>query len=108
MSIVDHQDRARIAEAVDQNLCVEAGAGTGKTTSMVARVASILSAGAVGGKPIDVDHMAVITFTEFAAAELMSRVRERLEDLAERGEVGAFVDFFGKFRDDDFTDNLGT
>ena len=87
MSIVDHQDRARIAEAVDQNLCVEAGAGTGKTTSMVARVASILSAGAVGGKPIDVDHMAVITFTEFAAAELMSRVRERLEDLAESGDA---------------------
>ena len=40
MSIVDHDARARIADAVDQNLCVEAGAGTGKTTSMVARVAS--------------------------------------------------------------------
>ena len=54
---------------------------------MVARVASVLTAGSVGGQPIDVDHMAVITFTEFAAAELMSRVRERLEDLAESGEA---------------------
>ena len=87
MSIVDHDARTRIADAVGQNLCVEAGAGTGKTTSMVARVASVLTAGSVGGQPIDVDHMAVITFTEFAAAELMSRVRERLEDLAESGEA---------------------
>ena len=87
MSIVDHDARTRIADAVDQNLCVEAGAGTGKTTSMVARVASVLTAGSVGGQPIDVDHMAVITFTEYAAAELMSRVRERLEDLAESGEA---------------------
>ena len=87
MSIVDHKDRTRIAEAVDQNLCVEAGAGTGKTTSMVARVASILAAGTVGDTPVGVDHMAVITFTELAAAELMSRVRERLEDLVETGEA---------------------
>ena len=87
MSIVDHHDRALIAEAVDRNLCVEAGAGTGKTTSMVARVASILSAGSVGGQPIDVDHMAIITFTDFAAAELMTRVRERLEDLVDSGDA---------------------
>lgn len=79
MSIIDAEDRARIATEVDANLCVEASAGTGKTTSMVDRVVAILTGGPVHGREIGVDDIAVITFTEFAAAELMSRVREALE-----------------------------
>jgi len=78
---IDIEHRERIRTQVEQNLCVEAGAGTGKTTALVARVASILTAPSVGGRPIDVDHIGVITFTDLAAAELMSRVREQLEDL---------------------------
>ena len=54
--------------------CVEAAAGTGKTTVLVARVASLLAAGVV-----TVDQLVVITFTEKAAAELSTRVRDELE-----------------------------
>jgi ATP-dependent helicase/nuclease subunit A len=81
MSIVDAADRERIATDLEANLCVEAGAGTGKTTSMVDRVVGILTGGPVNGREVGVDDISVITFTEYAAAELMSRVRERLEDM---------------------------
>jgi len=55
--------RERIATAVHENLCVEAAAGTGKTTVLVDRVVSLLATGAV-----TVDELVVITFTEKAAA----------------------------------------
>ena len=49
---------------------VEAGAGSGKTAIMAGRVAMLL-AGGVAPKSI-----AAVTFTEMAASELLSRVRD--------------------------------
>jgi ATP-dependent helicase/nuclease subunit A len=54
------------------NLVVEASAGTGKTHLLVERVISF----AAGGEPVD--GLAVVTFTESAAAELRSRIRRGL------------------------------
>ena len=56
------------------NLGVEAGAGTGKTTVLVERVTNVLASG-----DATVDQLVVITFTEKAAAELSTRVRDALE-----------------------------
>ena len=67
--------RNAIRDDVGQNLCVEAGAGTGKTTVLVDRIITILRTGHAR-----VDQLAVITFTEKAAAELSGRVRQGLED----------------------------
>src|SRR5688572_28993415 len=72
---VDLDVRDRIRTELDTNLCVEAGAGTGKTTVLVERIAEILRTGHAS-----VDEIAVITFTEAAAAELAARVRQRLEE----------------------------
>jgi ATP-dependent helicase/nuclease subunit A len=72
---VDLDVRNRIRTELDTNLCVEAGAGTGKTTVLVERIAEILRTGYAS-----VDEIAVITFTEAAAAELAARVRQRLEE----------------------------
>ncbi len=77
----DQSVRDQIRTAVDRNLCVEAGAGTGKTTSLVSRIVELLASGRA-----EVDSVAVITFTEKAAAELSARVREALEREA-RDEV---------------------
>jgi ATP-dependent helicase/nuclease subunit A len=71
----DAEQRERIRTDLDANLCVEAGAGTGKTTVLVSRVVEILRRGHAS-----VDELAVITFTEAAAAELAGRVRQELED----------------------------
>ena len=71
---VDQAVRDEIRTALDETLMVEAGAGTGKTTVLVARIVELLRRG-----PHSVDEIAVMTFTEPAAAELASRVREGLE-----------------------------
>ncbi len=74
---VDQPARDRIRNSLDETLFVEAGAGTGKTTSLVDRVLGLVSAGRA-----TVDRIAVITFTESAAGELRDRIREALEKTA--------------------------
>ena len=70
----DQAARDRIRDSLDETLFVEAGAGTGKTTSLVDRMLGLVSTGRA-----TLDRIAVITFTESAAAELRDRVREALE-----------------------------
>lgn len=60
----------------DRSILVEAGAGSGKTAVMAGRVAMMLSQG-VAPRAI-----AAVTFTELAASELLTRVREFVEDLS--------------------------
>ena len=78
----DAAERKRIEFSLDETLFVEAGAGTGKTTILVDRVTRLVSTGAT-----TLDRIAAITFTEAAASELRDRVRERLEESAEDGEL---------------------
>ena len=73
----DHAVREEIRTNLDASLCVEAGAGTGKTTVLVDRIVEIVRRGRAS-----VDGLAVITFTEKAAAELAARVRKALEKAA--------------------------
>ena len=68
----DHDVRELVVTDLASTLFVEAGAGSGKTTVLVDRVCALVESG------IDVRKIAAITFTEKAAAELRSRVREVL------------------------------
>ena len=74
-ALADTDARERIRTSLDESLLVEAGAGTGKTTVLVARVVEVLRTGHA-----TIDELVVITFTEKAATELAARVREGLED----------------------------
>lgn len=73
----DQAARDSVRDVHDVSLFVEAGAGTGKTTALVDRVVSLVASGHV-----DLRHLAAITFTEAAAAELRDRVRAALERVA--------------------------
>ena len=42
----DQQHRDRIQQGLDENLFVEAGAGTGKTTALVGRIVTLIASGA--------------------------------------------------------------
>ena len=55
----------------DRSMAVSAGAGSGKTTSLVARVAALMEMPGV-----DPTQLVVITFTEKAAREVSHRLRE--------------------------------
>ncbi len=68
----DEAARRRIRDELGATLFVEAGAGAGKTSSLVARIANLVEAG------VDITGIAAITFTEKAAAELRGRVRATL------------------------------
>lgn len=64
------------AVAAEGNVLVMAGAGTGKTSTLVARVASRLVR---PGDPVPADRVLMVTFTEAAAAEMRSRLRQAME-----------------------------
>lgn len=70
----DQPARHAIVERLDENMVVEAGAGTGKTRSLVERVVALITTGRAS-----MGDIAAITFTEAAAAELRSRIGETLE-----------------------------
>jgi ATP-dependent helicase/nuclease subunit A len=57
----------------DKSMAVSAGAGSGKTTSLVARVAALM-----GMPNVQANQLVVITFTEKAAREVSHRLRETL------------------------------
>jgi ATP-dependent exoDNAse (exonuclease V) beta subunit len=75
--VVNPEQAAAIAEP--GIVFVSAGAGTGKTTVLVERVAR-----AVLERGLSLDSMLVITYTERAAGELRERVRERLRQAGRR------------------------
>jgi exodeoxyribonuclease-5 len=60
----------------DRSILVEAGAGSGKTAVMAGRIATMLAEG------VAPRSIAAVTFTELAASELLSRVREFVADLS--------------------------
>jgi ATP-dependent helicase/nuclease subunit A len=73
--LADADARRAIVTNLDVNMLVEAGAGSGKTHSLAARMV----AGILSGK-YQVPHMAAVTFTRKAAAELRGRFQQALEE----------------------------
>src|SRR5580700_9578123 len=74
MSFTDAQ---RMAIAARGNVLVVAGAGTGKTRTLVERCLDCL----LRERPLaSLDQMLVVTFTDAAAAEIRQRIRVRLEE----------------------------
>ncbi len=78
----DEDDRRLIRTALDDNLLVEAGAGSGKTTALVDRMLRLVAHGHAG-----VEEIAAVTFTRKAAGELRQRFQERLEGAVAQGRL---------------------
>ncbi|GBD38690.1 ATP-dependent DNA helicase PcrA [bacterium HR37] len=71
---------------LDAQPVVEAGAGSGKTTALVARYLCILEQGRA-----DVDGIVAITFTENAASEMKGRIRSRIKEYIRRYGERSFL-----------------
>ncbi|MGI6307836.1 MAG: UvrD-helicase domain-containing protein [Dethiobacteria bacterium] len=74
MKLKDEEARRKIAEELEINILVEAGAGSGKTTSLIKRMVNLVMRG-----KCRVEEMAAITFTRKAAAELREKFQDSLE-----------------------------
>ncbi len=84
------------AKAVLHNegpLLILAGAGSGKTTVLVARTGRMIAEGAAKGNPHLAKEICVLTFTNKAARELKHRVSQRLGPSAKGLWAGTFHSF---------------
>lgn len=70
----DSEYRRLIVQSLDQSVMVEAGAGSGKTTSLVGRMLALIASGSAS-----VYRMAAVTFTRKGAAELKGKFQIALE-----------------------------
>ncbi|QQZ07798.1 UvrD-helicase domain-containing protein [Heyndrickxia vini] len=79
--IVDQHDRHKIEQCLMSTFLVEAGAGSGKTTSLVNRMVNLIRTGTYQMK-----ELAAITFTKKAAEELTTRFQIKLEEAWKKEE----------------------
>ncbi len=73
-ALPDQADRDAAATLLADNAFIEAGAGTGKSTTLVSRILNSITSPSL----VPVTSIAAITFTERAGAELRHRLRERI------------------------------
>ena len=93
--LFDKDQRNQIVSSLDETLFVEAGAGSGKTHSLVERIISLVSS----PSNIPLRNIAAITFTEKAAAELKHRIRIQLEKLRSNADDENFELFENALND---------
>jgi ATP-dependent helicase/nuclease subunit A len=79
----DRDAREKIVRELDTTFLVEAGAGSGKTKSLVDRMIALVASGRV-----TIRTMAAVTFTRKAAAELRGRFQVALERSLRSGDGG--------------------
>ena len=66
-------EQRRAAEAVRGPVCILAGAGSGKTTTITRRIANQVAVGAFRA-----DQILAVTFTDKAARAMRSRLEEQI------------------------------
>jgi ATP-dependent helicase/nuclease subunit A len=87
-ALADAAARERIRSDLEATLIVEAAAGTGKTTELVARIVALIRSGRT-----TLDRILSVTFTDLAAGEMKLRLRAELEN-ARAGAVALERDRF--------------
>src|SRR5205814_8052448 len=70
--------REAIVHERQHNVAVVAGAGTGKTKTIIDRAVQLLAPTEAGTSSVRIQRIALITFTRRAAGELRFRIREHL------------------------------
>jgi ATP-dependent helicase/nuclease subunit A len=76
-SLFDFVPRPRSTAGPRRNIVIEAGAGTGKTTAIVAEVLKLIAE----REDLVPERVVLMTFTEKAAGEIADRIRVALEDV---------------------------
>ncbi len=80
-------EQTRAAEHQGSHLLVLAGAGTGKTRTIIARAAFLMAQG------VDASRILALTFTRKAASEMISRLKNQVGPAADGIRAGTFHAF---------------
>jgi ATP-dependent helicase/nuclease subunit A len=84
LSLTDEQEAAL---ALDHNIAITAGAGTGKTTTLTERYRRILRR----NPDLDPRSVVTITFTNDATSELQERIREVIDAELEAADAERYT-----------------
>lgn len=71
------EEQQKVIDLRDRNILVSAAAGSGKTAVLVERIISIITD---KEKPVDIDRLLIVTFTNAAAAEMRERIGAAIEE----------------------------
>lgn len=71
MGFLFTEEQQRVIDARGRNVLVSAAAGSGKTAVLTERIVKMISN---QDKPVDIDRLLVVTFTNAAAAEMRERI----------------------------------
>ena len=74
------EEQKKVIELRNRNILVSAAPGSGKTAVLVERIIRMLTD---SGRPMDVDRLLIVTFTEAAASEMKERIRMAVEKALE-------------------------
>ena len=80
MAVKFTEEQQKVIDLRGCNLLVSAAAGSGKTAVLVERIISRLTR---DEKPLNVDQLLIVTFTEAAAAEMKERIHAAIEKALE-------------------------
>ena len=76
MSFEYTPDQKKVIETRGKDILVSAAAGSGKTAVLVERIAQMVCDET---KPVDIDRLLVVTFTNAAAGEMRERIGEAIQ-----------------------------
>ncbi len=82
-NLPDQEERDRLMEHRG-NVFMRAGAGTGKTYTLVERILELIDPADENAEPLNIEKIAAITFTRRAAGELQTRLRSRILERREK------------------------
>ena len=75
--------------AFNSNIVVSAGAGSGKTAALVELYVRLLAGETLFPRPVSVEEIVAITFTDKAAVEMKARVRKAMSERQAEGNRSA-------------------
>lgn len=74
------KEQQQVIDLRDRNILVSAAAGSGKTAVLVERIIKMI---ADEDRPVDIDRLLIVTFTNAAAAEMRERIGSAIERVLE-------------------------
>ena len=87
MELNEQQRKAATYEGNANNILVTAGAGCGKTRTIIARAIHLIKSN------IDASRILMVTFTNRAAKEMNARLRKEIGPVSEQIQAGTFHSF---------------